>query len=120
VEPLCELNSAHLPNADQKIVFDQFHTAKHRSEPVDQVRRKEHKQLRAGDDRLAGTRYDWRAATHQRPGPQGVRRVTRQQAETAWAWALKEAMMQFFSYWYERPTASPVWKTELACGSMEV
>ena len=50
----------HLPDARRKIVFDKFHIAKHLSEAVDQVRRRENKQLKArGDDRLAGTRYDW-------------------------------------------------------------
>jgi transposase len=50
----------HLPEAQRKIVFDKFHIAKHLSEAVDQVRRRENKQLRAqGDDRLTGTRYDW-------------------------------------------------------------
>src|SRR5687768_6355445 len=56
------LNSVreHVPDADNKIVFDKFHVAQHLSQGVDQVRRKENKTLRAaGDDRLAGTRYDW-------------------------------------------------------------
>lgn len=42
-----------LPEAEQKIVFDKFHIAKDLSEGVDQVRRRDNKQLRsAGDDRL--------------------------------------------------------------------
>jgi transposase len=45
---------------NRKIVFDKFHMAKHLGEAVDRVRRREHKTLRAaGDDRLAGTRYNW-------------------------------------------------------------
>jgi hypothetical protein len=48
-----------LPGADGKIVFDKFHMAKHLGEGVYQVRRRENKTLKAaGDDRLAGTRYD--------------------------------------------------------------
>src|SRR4249920_2905274 len=51
---------AHVPEADGKIVFDKFHVAQHLGDAVDKVRRKENKTLRAaGDDRLAGTRYDW-------------------------------------------------------------
>ena len=51
---------AHLPEADGKIVFDKFHIAKHLGEAIDRVRRKENKILKAaGDDRLAGTRYEW-------------------------------------------------------------
>ena len=51
---------AHIPEADGKIVFDKFHVAQHLGNAVDKVRRKENKTLKAsGDDRLAGTRYDW-------------------------------------------------------------
>jgi hypothetical protein len=35
----------HLPDTRRKIVFDKFHSAKHLSEAVDQVRRRENKQL---------------------------------------------------------------------------
>jgi len=50
----------HVPEADGKIVFDKFHVAKHLGDAVDKMRRKENKTLKAaGDDRLAGTRYDW-------------------------------------------------------------
>ena len=37
----------HLPEADDKIVFDKFHVAKHLGDAVDQVRRKENKPLKA-------------------------------------------------------------------------
>jgi transposase len=50
----------HVPEADSKIVFDKFHVAQHLGDAVDRVRRKENKTLKAaGDNRLAGTRYDW-------------------------------------------------------------
>jgi transposase len=50
----------HLSFADDKIVFDKFHIMKHLGDAVDQVRRAEHRQLRAaGDERLAKTRYWW-------------------------------------------------------------
>ena len=50
----------HLPDAEEKMVFDKFHVAKHLSEAVDKVRRTEHRQLQEkGDDRLKGTKYDW-------------------------------------------------------------
>jgi transposase len=105
-DPYVNSTLNHLPEAQSKIVFDKFHIAKHLSEAVDLVRRRENKQLRArGDDRLTGTRYDW------------LRNPTRMEAEdrkefaalrnsglkTARAWALKEAMMAFFEYFYERP-----------------
>ena len=50
----------HLPEADQKIVYDKYHIAAHLSKAVDQVRRAENKRLRAlGDERLCGTKYSW-------------------------------------------------------------
>ncbi len=39
-----------LPVADEKIVFDKFHILKHLGDAVDQVRRREHRELRAADD----------------------------------------------------------------------
>ena len=42
------------------VVYDRFHVSKRLGEAVDQVRRAEHKELRAaGDDRLKGSRYIW-------------------------------------------------------------
>jgi transposase len=96
----------HLPEAQSKIVFDKFHIAKHLSEAVDQVRRRENKQLRAqGDDRLAGTRYDWlRHPVRMEPDDRKEFAALRDSnLKTARAWALKEAMMAFFEYFYERP-----------------
>ena len=44
---------AHLPEAEEKMVFDKFHVAKHLSEAVDKVRRGEHQVLaKKGDERL--------------------------------------------------------------------
>ena len=48
----------HVPQAQDKIVFDKFHVAKHLGEGVDKVRRNENRELRkSGDERLVGTRY---------------------------------------------------------------
>lgn len=96
----------HVPEAENKVVFDKFHIAKHLGEAVDRVRRGENKTLRAaGDDRLKGTRYDW--LRH----PAGMELKDRREfaalrnsnLKTARAWALKEAAMALFSYIYERP-----------------
>jgi transposase len=96
----------HLPQADDKIVFDKFHIAKHLGEAVDKVRRKENKILRAaGDDTLAGTRYDWlRHPARMEPKDRRAFAALRDSGlKTARAWALKETMMAFFDYRYERP-----------------
>ena len=96
----------HLPEADGKIVFDKFHIAQHLGEAVDKVRRKENKILRAeGDDTLTGTRYDWlRHPARMEPKDRRAFAALRDSGlKTARAWALKETMMAFFDYRYERP-----------------
>jgi len=105
-DPYVNSTRRHLPDADGKIVFDKFHIARHLSEAVDQVRRKENKMLRAaGDDRLAGTRYDWlRHPAAMEPADRREFAALRDSnLKTARAWALKEAMMAFFCYIYKRP-----------------
>lgn len=96
----------HLPEADRKIVFDKFHIAKHLGEAVDQVRRKEHKLLKAaGDDRLSGTRYDWlrHPAAMEPKDRREFAELKKSGLKTARAWALKETAMALFAYVYERP-----------------
>ena len=96
----------HVPGADSKIVFDKFHVAKHLGDAVDKVRRKENKTLKAaGDDRLAGTRYDWlRNPTSMEPKDRKEFAALRNsELKTARAWALKETAMALYSYIYERP-----------------
>ena len=105
-DPYINSTREHLPDAAGKIVFDKFHIAKHLSEAVDLVRRRENKRLRAaGDDRLAGTRYDW-LRHPARMSPEDRKEFTSlrdSNLKTARAWALKEAMMGFFHYVYQRP-----------------
>ena len=96
----------HVPEADGKIVFDKFHVAQHWGDAVDQVRRKENKTLKAaGDDRLAGTRYDWlRNPTSREPKDRKeFAQPRKRELKTARAWALKETAMTLYSYIYERP-----------------
>ena len=96
----------HLPGADGKIVFDKVHIAQHLGGAVDKVRRKENKILRAdGDDTLVGTRYDWlRHPARMEPKDRRAFAALRDSGlKTARAWALKETMMAFFDYRYERP-----------------
>jgi transposase len=105
-QPYINSTRRHLPEADGKIVFDKFHIAKHLSEAVDQVRRRENKQLKAaGDDRLTGTRYDWlkHPAKMEPQDRKEFAALRNSNLKTARAWALKESMMAFFGYIYERP-----------------
>ena len=49
-----------VPGAEDKIVYDNFHVAKHMNKAVDDVRRSEHAFLQAdGDETLKGTRQLW-------------------------------------------------------------
>jgi transposase len=105
-DPYVNSTRRHLPDADRKIVFDKFHIAKHLSEAVDLVRRRENRQLKAsGDDRLAGTRYDWlrHPARMEPEDRKQFAELRDSNLKTARAWALKESMMAFFEYVYERP-----------------
>lgn len=105
-EPYIKSVREHVGGAEQKIVFDKFHIAKHLGEAVDRVRRKEQRTLKAaGDDRLTGTRYDWlRNPAKMEPKDRREFAELRQSGlKTARAWALKETAMALFSYVYERP-----------------
>jgi transposase len=105
-DPYVNSVRVHVEHADQKIVFDKFHIAKHLGEAVDQVRRNENRQLRAsGDDRLKGTRYDWlrNPAEMDAKDRRSFRQLRNSDLKTARAWALKEVAMALFHYRYERP-----------------
>jgi transposase len=96
----------HLPAAEEKIVYDKFHVAKHLGEAVDQVRRAENKQLRAsGDERLVGTRYDWLRNPNTMDDLQWREfgQLRQSKLKTARAWALKEQAMVLWDYRYEKP-----------------
>ncbi len=100
---------AYVSKADDKIVFDKFHVAKHLGDAVDRVRRQENKQLRAeGDDRLVKTKYQWLQ------NPDGMSSKQWQSfaplrdstLKVARAWAIKESAMSLWGYlrrgWAER------------------
>jgi transposase len=96
----------HVSAAEKKIVFDKFHIAQHLGEAMDQVRRREHKQLKAeGDDRLTGTKYDWPRNPAALKGEQrrDFTQLRQSELKTARAWPLKETAMAFFKDVYEKP-----------------
>jgi transposase len=98
----------HLPKAEEKMVFDKFHIAKHLGEAVDRVRRREHKVLKAeGDERLKGTKYDWLRNPASMEGEQKreFAELRKSELKTARAWALKETAMDLYDYVYEKPQA---------------
>jgi hypothetical protein len=65
-EPYVQSVQAHVPQAARRIVFDPLHIIQHMNGAVDQVRRHEHRLLRAqGDETLTGSKY---LASRRAPG----------------------------------------------------
>ena len=107
-DPYVSSVGEHLAGAAEKIVFDKFPIAQHLGEAVDQVRRKEHKTLKAaGDERLVGTRYEWlkNPATMDPQERRQFAELRNSELKTARAWALKETRKALFSYVYEGPAS---------------
>jgi transposase len=91
----------HLPDADNKIVFDKFHIAQHLGDAVDRVRRKENKELISeGDRRLKGTRFQWLRNPHNMDSAEKLQFAALRNSElkSARAWALRQAAMRLFDY----------------------
>ena len=107
--PFIAATRAHVPEADEKIVFDKFHIAMHLGNAVDRVRRQENRELRAqGDERLVKTKYWWL----ENPDNMSLRRwrdfapLRASRLKVARAWAIKESAMLLWGYakrgWAER------------------
>lgn len=92
---------ARIPDAEKKICFDKFHIAQHLSKAVDQVRRAEHKALKAeGVTALKGTRYKWLRNSTSLSAERlaelaGLKKVA---LKTSRAWAIKESGMDAWRY----------------------
>ena len=90
---------------------------------MDRVRQKEHKTLKAaGDDRLAGTRYDWlrNPASMEPKDRKQFAELRNGGWKTARAWALKGTAMALYEYVYERPARKHFrgwygWRYRAAC-----
>lgn len=98
-QPYVAATQSALPEAT--IVFDKFHIAKLAGTAVDQVRRREAKQLATeGDDRLKGTRYRWlrNPLNENREQRRAFEPLRRSKLKTARGWAIKETLMGFFDY----------------------
>ena len=94
-EPYRNSTLHHVPDAAQKIVFDNFHVAKHMNKAVDEVRRMEHTVLQAaGDKTLKGTRQLWLYGFENVPGKWASRfeALRESTTKTARAWKVKELL----------------------------
>jgi transposase len=102
--PYIQSTRTHLQRAEEKIVFDKFHVAKHLQEAVDRVRRTEHRELKQiGDGRLTGTKYLWLMRPQDMTAEQQAtfRTLQRRDLKVARAWTLKERFRQFWDYAYQ-------------------
>lgn len=100
-KPYFNATLAHVPGADEKIVFDHFHVAKHMGEAVDKVRRAESRAMSLeGDNLLKGTRYDWLSGMENVPAGKlaRFRNLRSLNLKTSRAWAIKETLRGLWHY----------------------
>lgn len=111
-EPYIASVRAHLPDPDEKIVFDRFHVMRYLTGAVDTVRKREHKALsRAGDATLAGSKYLWLYSAENLPDRWADRFAALRAVDlrTGRAWAIKESLRHFWSY-QRRGWAAKHWR----------
>ena len=104
-EPYILAAQACVPEAAKKIVFDRFHATRQVTSAVDKVRRGEHKALaKRGDQRLKGTKYLWLRNEENVPEWRREEFVAVKNAnlKTSRAWAIKEALRDFWTYSYTK------------------
>lgn len=108
-EPFVLSTKEHVVDAASKIVFDRFHIMGHMGKAVDNVRRREHRELRAkGDERLTGTRYLWLYSAENLPEERrdDFADLKKADLKTARAWAIRESLRNLWTYasrgWAER------------------
>jgi transposase len=92
---------AHVPQAQDKMVFDRFHIMQHVGNGVDRVRQQEHKELlQPGDATLARSQYWWLYSAENMPAAVQERfeQIKRGNLKTARAWAMKESLRELWSY----------------------
>ena len=98
-DPFRNSTLRYVPGAEHKIVYDNFHVAKHMNTAVDEVRRTEHTFLQAdGDATLKGTRQLWLYGLENLPRKWSGRfKALRESAtKTARAWKVKELLRSFW------------------------
>jgi len=94
----------YVPDGDTKIVFDRFHVMRHVTEAMDQVRRRENRELRQhGDKRLTGTKFLWLKTRVGRrdftaESRRQFRALRKSTLKSARAWALKDAFRHLWDY----------------------
>ena len=104
-DPYIAATKAHVPGAEEKIVFDRFHVTRYVTDAVDKVRRQEHKILMAkGEKCLKGTKHLWLMNEEHIPEWRKgefdeIRKI---KLKTGRAWAIKESLRHFWEYRYPK------------------
>ena len=100
-DPYIAATKAHIPDAENKIVFDRFHIMKILNDAVDKVRRQEHKELLEQKiEVLKGTRHLWlwsREHVPQWRQPE-FRELQQLDLKICRAWAIKENLRRYWEY----------------------
>ncbi len=92
---------AHVPQAEDKMVFDRFHIMQHVGQGVDRVRKQEHKELlQQGDTTLKRSKYLWLYSAENMPAAAQERfaQIKNGNLKTARAWAMKESLREMWNY----------------------
>lgn len=93
----------HVPDAESKICLDRFHVAGYFGKAVNNVRKKEHRDLASeGDNTLKGTKFDWlrTSAKIDNRSRRSFMEITQCALKTARAWTLKEIAHNLWGYVY--------------------
>lgn len=91
----------HVPGAEEKMCLDRFHVAGYFAKALDQVRRKENRELLLlGDEALKGTKYHWLRsdAKVDNRSRRWFTELARSSLKTARAWAIKETAHRLWGY----------------------
>lgn len=122
-DPFAKATREHVPDGEQKIVYDRFHIMRKTHEELEAVRRTEHRELRReGDTTLERARQMLLWADENRPEKYADRMKALQQRDlhTAKAWAMKENLRrlwdepniprarEFFERWSQWVTQSAI------------
>jgi transposase len=100
---------------ERLIAFDRFHVAKHFTEGVDKVRRREHREFmkELGESPLTKSRFEWLVNSERTDNRSGKRKaflsLSRCNLKTARAWRMKEVASTLWDYVYMK-VAEEAWK----------
>lgn len=111
-EPYVQATREHIPEADEKIVYDRFHIMSHMGKSVDTVRKQEHREKMAnGDETLKGSKYLWLYNEKNIPEKRLDEFVVLKALglKVGRAWAIKETLRELWDYIYPE-SARKFWK----------